>query len=351
MHDKILGGRNGNTDTDAKANRKNPGAFLAALDQSGGSTPGALSSYGLTPEEGNYEVGTESMFDAVHQMRTRIMESPSFRGDSILGAILFEDTMDRTVCGQSTCRYLWEQKGIVPFLKIDKGLDTNDDDNDDGDGASVRMLLPIPDLESLLDRAYTLGVYGTKARSLVLNPRRPHQIDALVRQQFDLARRVLARGLVPIVEPEVAVCQASTADKKACEEILCRALLRELDRLAKEGNGDGNDCDGDGDGDGDDTTHGRNIRKVLIKITLPETPNQYGECVDHTACLGVVALSGGYSRETANAKLAHNRGVVASFSRALSEGLSHSMTDDEFDAKLSDSIGAICEASAAALVE
>jgi len=313
MHDKILQG---------KANGS--GAFLAALDQSGGSTPKALASYGLTPEEGNYEVGAESMFDAVHQMRTRIMTSSSFAGDTILGAILFEDTMDRTVNDLPTCQYLWERKGVVPFLKIDKGLKPLED--------GIQMLNPIPNLEVLLARGRALGVYGTKARSLIVDPSHPEQIDSLVRQQFELARSVLKAGLVPIVEPEVSIDQESSS-KQACEEVLCRALLRELEALR---------CEAEND-DEEDRLH-----QVLIKITLPEVANQYQDCVDHPCCLRVVALSGGYDQGQAKTKLAENRGIIASFSRALSEGLSHGMTDEEFDACLGTSISAIYEASEAA---
>eukprot|EP00536_Pseudo-nitzschia_multiseries_P002696 jgi/Psemu1/294919/fgenesh1_pm.36_\ len=301
------------------------GAFLAALDQSGGSTPKALASYGLTPEEGNYEVGTESMFDAVHQMRTRIMMSPSFTGETILGAILFEDTMDRTVDDLPTCRYLWERKGVVPFLKIDKGLEPLK--------GSVQMLNPIPDLDALLARARALGVYGTKARSLIVDPHHPEGIDSLVRQQFEVARSVLNAGLVPIVEPEVSIDQESP-DKQACEEILCRALVRELEALRLESENDDDETD--------------RLHQVLIKITPPEVANQYQDCVDHPCCLRVVALSGGYDQNQANDKLAQNRGIIASFSRALSEGLSHGMTDEDFDARLGASISAIYEASEAA---
>mmetsp|Transcript_14554 Transcript_14554/g.30202 ORF Transcript_14554/g.30202 Transcript_14554/m.30202 type:complete len:407 (-) Transcript_14554:265-1485(-) len=328
------------------------GAFVAALDQSGGSTPKALASYGMSPEDGNYEIGTESMYDAVHAMRTRIMTSPSFGGDRILGAILFENTMDRSVEGLPTCRYLWERKGIVPFLKIDKGLQTHEAKNgSDGRGveivegeAGVQLLKPIPELEALLERARLLGVYGTKARSLILNPSKPEQIEALVRQQFALARRVLACGLVPIIEPEVDVTQNEN-DKRACEEILCGALVRELDALMEEAETGGDETDAVATEDAR-TRLGEALHKVMIKISLPETPGQYQKCVDHPCCLRVVALSGGYDQKEANERLSRNHGVIASFSRALAEGLSHGMTEEEFNGRLSESISEIYDASA-----
>jgi len=330
-------------------NGKDSGTFLAALDQSGGSTPKALAAYGMGPEEGNYEIGTDSMFDAVHSMRTRIMTSPCFGGDRVLGAILFEDTMDRTVRDQPTCQYLWETKRIVPFLKIDKGLRTLQARDVEKGGieivegeSSVQLLNPIPDLEALLKRAKSLGVYGTKARSLILNPKHPDHIDALVKQQFLLARRVLREGLIPIIEPEVDVTQNSS-DKKACEEILCKALVRELDTLMEEDDLSGSSSD-EATPDAktllDDSHH-----KVMIKISLPETPNQYQACVDHPCCLRVVALSGGYDQTEANDRLSRNTGVVASFSRALAEGLSHGMTENEFETRLSESLSKIHEAS------
>jgi len=330
MHDKILQGTH-------------KGAFLAALDQSGGSTPKALASYGLTPELGNYEVGTESMFDAVHAMRTRIMTSPFFTGEKILGAILFEDTMDRTVDGRPTCQYLWDHKDIVPFLKIDKGLE------DLPENGSVQMLQPIPNLQTLLERARSVGVYGTKARSLIVNPNHPEQIDALVKQQFELAREVLNAGLIPIIEPEVNIHQ-ETSDKQKCEQILARALVRELEALRLDEDESSSDDNNDDDDDDDDCVArsrlGERLHKVMIKITLPEVACQYQECVDHPCCLKVVALSGGYNQEEANKKLEKNNGVIASFSRALSEGLSHGMTEDQFNACLATSISRIYDASA-----
>ena len=298
-----------------------------------------------------YLLASYSMFDAVHKMRTRIMTSPYFTGDKILGAILFEDSMDRTVEGLPTCEYLWQRKGIVPFLKIDKGLQALAAvDAEDGNGngieiirqGSVQLLNPIPNLEELLQRAKSLGVYGTKARSLILNAQHPDQIDALVQQQFSLARRVLQAGLIPIIEPEVDV-NLNATDKQKCEEILCKALLRELDQLLVED-------DNDKDDDNDNARHllEQPLHQVMIKITLPEVANQYQDCVNHPCCLKVVALSGGYNQEQANLRLEQNKGVIASFSRALAEGLSHSMTNDEFDACLAKSIAQIYNASASA---
>jgi len=325
-------------------NKRDSGAFLAALDQSGGSTPKALQAYGMGPEEGNYEIGTESMFDAVHAMRTRIMTSPCFHGDKVLGAILFEDTMDRMVSGIPTCEYLWKSKGIIPFLKIDKGLRTLEAKDVESGGieivegeSSVQLLNPIPNLEALLQRAKSLGVYGTKARSLILNPKQPEHIETLVKQQFLLARSVLSEGLIPIIEPEVDITQ-DAMDKQACEEILCEALLKELDALRDE------DTLIEGKADCksllDEANH-----QVMIKISLPENPNQYQDVVNHPCCLRVVALSGGYDQTEANARLSRNQGIIASFSRALAEGLSHGMTDDEFESILSESLDQIYEAS------
>lgn len=272
-------------------------------------------------------------------MRTRIVTAPCFNGDKILGAILFEDTMDRTVNGIPTCEYLWSTKGIVPFLKIDKGLrnlEASDTDAKITEGEqSVQVLNPIPDLETLLQRAKSLGVYGTKARSLILNPKNPEQIDALVKQQFEVAKIVLREGLIPIIEPEVDVTQ-DAADKQACEEILCKALLRELDALKEEESFSKTDAK---------TLLGDDQHRVMIKISLPEIPDQYQECIDHPCCLQVVALSGGYNQTEANARLSGSNGIIASFSRALVEGLFHGMTESEFESCLSDSLAVIFEAS------
>ena len=267
------------------------------------------------------------------------MTSSCFKGDKILGAILFEDTMDRAVTGLPTCEYLWGTKGVVPFLKIDKGLRNLEASEIDGEvmegEPSVQVLNPIPDLETLLQRAKSLGVYGTKARSLILNPKHPDHIDVLVKQQFEVARSVLREGLIPIIEPEVDITQ-DAAEKQACEEILCKAMLRELDALKEEASLSDTDAK---------TLLGEDHHRVMIKISLPETPNQYQECIDHPCCLQAVALSGGYDQTEANARLSRNKGIVASFSRALAEGLSHGMTDDEFESCLSESISLIYEAS------
>ncbi len=279
------------------------------------------------------------MFDAVHSMRTRIMTSPCFTGDKILGAILFEDTMDRTVSDLPTCEYLWSTKGIVPFLKIDKGLrnlEASDADIEIVEGdPSVQVLNLIPDLEPLLQRAKSLGVYGTKARSLILNPNHPEHIDALVKQQFEIARAVLREGLIPIIEPEVDVTQDST-EKQACEETLCKAMLRELDALMEE------ESLSEGDAK---TLLEDDLHRVMIKISLPEKPDQYQECIDHPCCLQVVALSGGYDQTEASARLSRSKGIIASFSRALAEGLFHGMSDEEFESCLSQSLDVIYDAS------
>ncbi|MBI4941840.1 MAG: fructose bisphosphate aldolase [Actinobacteria bacterium] len=279
--------------------------FVAALDQSGGSTPKALRLYGL--DETAYGDEAE-MFDRIHEMRSRIMRSPAFTGDRILGAILFEQTMDRDVDGKGSAEYLWEVKGVVPFLKVDKGL------ADEADGA--RCMKPIPDLDALLERAKSHGVFGTKMRSVVQVADRAG-VDALVAQQFELAGRILDAGLVPIVEPEVDIHSPS---KGEAEVLLEAALHRHLDALP-EG------------------------RAVMLKLTLPDVDDFYADLVAHPHVLRVVALSGGYSRDDANARLARNHGVVASFSRALTEGLTAQQTEEEFDAMLEASIASIYAAS------
>ena len=246
--------------------------------------------------------------------------------------------MDRTVSGQPTCEYLWKTKGIVPFLKIDKGLrklEASDDVEIVEGETSVQVLNPIPDLEALLQRAKSLGVYGTKARSLILNPKNPDHIDALVKQQFEVARTVLREGLIPIIEPEVDVTQ-DPIDKQACEEILSKAMLRELDALKEEGCLSGTDAK---------TLLEDDLHRVMIKVSLPEKPDQYQECIDHPCCLQAVALSGGYDQTEANARLSRSKGIIASFSRALAEGLFHGMTDEEFESCLSQSLDRIYEAS------
>ncbi|MEM7412063.1 MAG: fructose bisphosphate aldolase [Myxococcota bacterium] len=284
--------------------RTQPG-FIAALDQSGGSTPKALRLYGV-PED-TYS-GDAEMFDKVHEMRCRIMTSQSFGGDRILGAILFEMTMDREVEGQSTADYLWQKKQVVPFLKTDKGL------ADEKDGAQI--MKPFPDLDDLLDRGVAKGIFGTKMRS-VIKLANESGIKAVVDQQFEIGRRIVAKGLVPIIEPEVDI---NSPEKAAAEEILRRELLAGLGSLSAD-------------------------EKVMFKLTLPETDGFYKECQDHPNMVRVVALSGGYSREEANGRLSRNPGMVASFSRALTEGLSAQQSQAEFDKQLDESIQSIYDAS------
>ncbi len=279
--------------------------FLAALDQSGGSTPKALRLYGITDDAWQSD---EDMFSIVHGMRERIITSPSFDGTRILGAILFENTMDRTIEGRPSARYLREVKGIVPFLKVDKGLEA--------ESAGVQLMKPIPGLDALLARARSNGVFGTKMRSVV-RLADDEGVASVVSQQFTIAEEILAGGLVPIIEPEVAI---DSPDKAAAETLLRDALLAGLERL----------------GDRD---------RVMFKLTLPEEPGFYRVLVDHPAVLKVVALSGGYSREEANRRLAQNHGIVASFSRALTEGLTASQSATEFDAMLDSSIASIFQAS------
>jgi fructose-bisphosphate aldolase, class I len=279
--------------------------FIAALDQSGGSTPKALKLYGI-PEDA-YS-GDDQMFDLVHDMRTRIITSPAFDAGRIMGAILFEQTMDRTIEDRPTADYLWNVKGIVPFLKIDKGL------ADEQDGAQT--MKPIPGLDELLDRAVTNGVFGTKERSVIKLP--GTGVDAVVAQQFEVASQVVAKGLVPIIEPEVDI---NSPRKVEAEDQLKASLLEGLNQL----------------GDG---------QKVMLKLTLPDTDNLYRELVDHPNVVRVVALSGGYSRDEACEKLSCNNGVIASFSRALTEGLSAQQSDDEFNATLDAAVAEIAKASA-----
>lgn len=281
--------------------------FIAALDQSGGSTPKALSLYGI--EASAYSSDAE-MFALVHAMRSRIVTSPAFTGERVLGAILFERTLEDSFAGQDAAHYLWETKGVVPFLKIDKGLE------DEADG--VQLLKPIPGLDALLARAKAKGVFGTKERS-VIKANNAAGIAKVLDQQFELARQVLAAGLVPIVEPEVDI---KAADKQAIEVELKKGLLARLDQL-------------------DPAT------PVVLKLTLPEVDGYFQELVDHPAVLKVVALSGGYSRDDANAKLARNSGVIASFSRALTEGLSAQQSDDQFNQSLDATIESIYRASIA----
>ena len=281
----------------------NDPGFIAALDQSGGSTPKALKLYGI--DESEYS-GEDEMFDLIHQMRTRIITDPAFNGDRIVGAILFEQTMDRQIDGKGTAEYLWQDKGVVPFLKVDKGL------ADEVDGSQV--MKPIPGLDDLLERAKTHGVFGTKMRS-VIKVANEAGVTANVAQQFEIGRQILAHGLVPIIEPEIDINSPSKAE---AEKLLKERILAELDGV-----------------DG----------QIMLKLTLPEQDGFYTELVEHPKVLRVVALSGGYSREEANARLARQHGVVASFSRALTEGLSVQQTEEEFNTALDASIQSIYEAS------
>lgn len=284
---------------------KTQDGFIAALDQSGGSTPKALRLYGV--EESEYS-GDDEMFAKVHEMRTRIITSPSFGGDRILGAILFENTMDREIQGMGSAEYLWNEKQVVPFLKCDKGL--ADEQN------GVQVMKPMPGLDDLLTRAKTHPIFGTKMRS-VIKLANPTGIKAVVDQQFEVGKQIIGHGLVPIIEPEVDI---KSPEKAQAEGLLKAALLEHLNALAPE-------------------------QLVMLKLTLPEEDGFYKECIDHPNVIRVVALSGGYSREEANARLARNHGMIASFSRALSEGLSAKQTEDEFNAMLDASIASIFEAS------
>ncbi|MEY8828077.1 fructose bisphosphate aldolase [Sedimentitalea sp. XS_ASV28] len=281
--------------------------FVAALDQSGGSTPKALKLYGV--EEDAYGSDAE-MFDLIHQMRSRIIKSPVFSGDQVIGAILFEQTMDRDVDGIPTAQYLWEKCSVVPFLKVDKGL------ADEADG--VRLMKPMPGLDEVLDRAVAKGIFGTKMRS-VIDAASASGIAAIVAQQFEVASRILAKGLIPIIEPEITI---SISDKVQAEEILRTELHAHLDALPEN-------------------------QQVILKLTLPETANAYESLVDHPRVMRVVALSGGYSRDEANARLSENRGVIASFSRALTEGLSAGQSDEAFNETLGKTITSIHTASVA----
>ena len=281
------------------------GGFVAALDQSGGSTRKALELYGIP--EGAYS-GDDEMFALMHEMRSRIITSPSFDGDRILGAILFENTMDRQIEGRDSAEYLWTVKRVVPFLKVDKGLA--------GEVDGVQLMKPIPDLDALLTRATDKGLFGTKMRS-VIKLANDAGVKSVVDQQFDIARQILAAGLVPIIEPEIDI---HSPQKAEAEALLEAAIVEQLGELASD-------------------------QVVMLKLTLPERDDFYADLVAHPNVLRVVALSGGYGREEATARLARNHGVIASFSRALTEGLSAQQSDEEFDAALDDSIAGIFEAS------
>jgi fructose-bisphosphate aldolase, class I len=292
-------------DDDMLAKIRSGNGFIAALDQSGGSTPKALSLYGI--EESAYP-DEETMFDLMHQMRRRLMMSPSFDGERVLATILFEQTMDRTIGGMGSAEYLWSQRGIVPFVKVDKGL------ADEADG--VRLMKPMPQLDGLLARARGHGVFGTKMRSVVQTANEAG-VEAVADQQFEVAQQILDAGLVPIIEPEVDI---HSPDKAAAENLLEAALIARLDRLAE----------------GQD---------VMLKLTLPEEDGAHGALLAHPRVLRVVALSGGYTREEAVDRLARNPGVIASFSRALTEGLHVRMTEADFDAALDTAIASIYDAS------
>jgi fructose-bisphosphate aldolase class I len=285
----------------------NKDGFIAALDQSGGSTPKALKLYGV--EESAYSNESE-MYDLIHQMRSRIIKSPAFTGDKVMGAILFEQTMDRDIDGIPTAEYLWDKRGVVPFLKVDKGL------ADEANG--VKLMKAMPELDALLDRAAAKGVFGTKMRSVV-DAANAEGIAAVVAQQFEVGKQIIAKGLMPIIEPEVTI---SIADKAEAEEILLAEITKQLDALPAD-------------------------QQVMLKLTLPTKANLYKPLVDHPRVMRVVALSGGYSRDDANAKLKENDGIIASFSRALTEGLSAQQSDGEFDAALGAAIDSIFEASRA----
>lgn len=281
--------------------------FIAALDQSGGSTPKALQLYGVS--EDAYSSDAE-MYDMVHAMRARIANAPAFTGDKVIGAILFEMTMDREMGGKPTATFMWEDRGVVPFLKIDKGL---------ADATSgVRLMKPIDGLDSTLARAVNAGIFGTKMRS-VIDAASIDGIAAIVGQQFEVGKQILSHGLVPIIEPEVTI---TIEDKAEAEEILLAEITKQLDTLPAD-------------------------QQIMLKLTLPEKANTYKPLVDHPRVMRVVALSGGYSRDTANEILSQNTGIIASFSRALSEGLNAGQSDDTFNAVISDTIDTICAASSA----
>jgi fructose-bisphosphate aldolase, class I len=281
--------------------------FIAALDQSGGSTPGALRLYGV-PD--NAYSGEAEMFRLMHEMRVRIMSAPAFTGAKVIGAILFERTMDGTVEDKPVPAFLWEDRGVVPFVKVDKGLEP--------ETGGVSLMKPMPELEALLTRAVELGVFGTKMRSVINLPSK-EGIGAVVEQQFEVADQIAKHGLMPIIEPEVSI---KSPDKAGAEAILRTELTRRLDALPKE-------------------------RKVMLKLTIPDVPNLYSELVDHPRVARVVALSGGYSRADACKRLAANRGMIASFSRALAEDLKYSMDGPTFDKAMAKAVDEIYEASTA----
>jgi len=291
--------------SDQLAKIQSQNGFIAALDQSGGSTPKALALYGVSDDAWSDD---EGMYSVVHQMRTRIMTSPSFTGERVIGAILFENTMDREVLGKSTADYLWEEKQVVPFLKVDKGLEEQ--------ANGVQLMKDMPDLAALLEKAASKGIFGTKMRS-VIKQADAAGIEQIVAQQFSVAKQIIAAGLMPIIEPELDI---NCPEKALAEDLLKAALLKEIDALNAD-------------------------QTVMLKLTLPETANQYKACIDHPKVVKVVALSGGYDREEANKRLTLNNGMIASFSRALSQSLNANQTDTEFDATIDKSIESIYQAS------
>ena len=295
----------GNTDMARQMSQK--AGFIAALDQSGGSTPKALRQYGI--EEGAWSTD-EEMYGLIHEMRARIIKSPAFSGEKVIGAILFERTMDGAIDGIPTAEYLWTKRSVVPFLKVDKGLEAGKD--------GVQLMKPITGLEALLERAVAKGIFGTKMRSVV-DAANSAGISAIVAQQFEVGKQILSHGLMPIIEPEVTI---TIADKAEAEEILRAEILKHLDALPAS-------------------------QQVMLKLTLPEKANFYKPLVDHPRVMRVVALSGGYSREEACRKLGENTGIIASFSRALTEGLSAKQSDADFDKALGHTVEAVCEASKA----
>lgn len=286
---------------------KNRDGFIAALDQSGGSTPRALHNYGIPAD--SYASETE-MYDLVHAMRTRMIKSPAFNGDNLIGAILFERTVNSDIDGIPTAQYVWEKCGVVPFIKCDKGLE----DNANG----VQLMKPMPDLDAMLTKAKTQGIFGTKMRS-VINEANADGIAAIVAQQIKVGQQIIGHGLMPILEPEITI---TIEDKAEAEDMLRDELIKQLSALPDD-------------------------QEVMLKLSLPETPNQYKALVDHPRVLAVVALSGGYPRAQSNQMLAQNTGMVASFSRGFSEGLRADQSDEAFDAMLAETIAAVCAASRA----
>lgn len=284
---------------------KSTDGFIAALDQSGGSTPKALLQYGV--QESEYD-GDEAMFQKVHDMRTRIITCPKFGGDRVLAAILFENTMDREINGKESATYLWEDKKIVPLIKVDKGLAAEEN--------GVQVMKPNPGLDDLCKRAKAKGIFGTKMRSNILLANK-EGIQAVVDQQFEVAKQICAHGLCPIIEPEVNI---NSTEKAEAEVLLKEALLKGLDALGPD-------------------------QLVMLKLTLPEKENFYKECIDHKMCVRVVALSGGYSRDVANERLSKQNGMIASFSRGLSQGLSQQQTEEEFNTMIDESVQSIFDAS------